>query len=128
MSDFIYWRPLKKVLCLPFCSFVWVVKMRCSLAQRANHSNFFPFQRKANSSSFRRRKLHTQWVNFINVLRAYFTYEILAPKITKLKCNQRKLRNLLLYEKGARRTLMKLTPRCKTHSTFRPISNHLTTL
>ncbi len=42
--------------------------------------------------------------------RAHFSYKILVPKITKLKRNQRKLHNFLLYEKGARKMLMKLTP------------------
>jgi len=39
-----------------------------------------------------------------------FGTKFLAPKITKLKRNLRKLRDSLLYEKGARKMLVKLTP------------------
>jgi hypothetical protein len=49
-------------------------------------------------------------INFITVLRAHFLYKILAPKITELKCNQRKLSDLLLYKKGAHKMLVRLTP------------------
>ncbi len=41
-------------------------------------------------------------VNFITILCAHFLYKMLAPKITKLKFNYRKLHDLLLYKKGAR--------------------------
>jgi len=44
-------------------------------------------------------------VNFINVLRAHFSNEILAPKITKLCfgfATREKLLNLLLYENRSR--------------------------
>jgi hypothetical protein len=34
-----------------------------------------------------RQKQQQSAVNFINVLRTCFSYKILAPKITKLKCN-----------------------------------------
>ncbi len=49
-------------------------------------------------------------INFIFVLRGRFSYEILETKITKTKCNKRKLRNSLSYEKDQLRTLLKLTP------------------
>jgi len=42
-------------------------------------------------------------VNFINILRAQFLYEILLPKNTKLYCTE------ILYENCARIMLMKLT-------------------
>jgi len=48
-------------------------------------------------------------VNFINVLRATFSYKIMAPKITKPNIIREKLLNLLWYEKPARKMLMKLT-------------------
>ncbi len=53
-------------------------------------------------------------VNFINILRACFSYEsafILSPKP---KCNYKKLRKTLLYAKAAHKTLMKLTPGIKS--------------
>jgi len=52
----------------------------------------------------------TSAVNFITVLCDRFSYKILAPKITKLKVTREKLREVLLYEKFAQKTLMKLTP------------------
>jgi len=48
-------------------------------------------------------------VNFINILHPTFSYEILAPEITKLKRNLRKLCNLILYKKDAHKMLMKST-------------------
>ncbi len=39
-----------------------------------------------------------------------FSYEILAPKITKLNVNREKLPKRLSYQKGFGKTLMKLTP------------------
>jgi hypothetical protein len=52
----------------------------------------------------------TSAINFINILCAHVLYKILVAKITKLKQNYRKLQYLLLYKKGARKMLMKLTP------------------
>jgi len=49
-------------------------------------------------------------LNFINVLRTHFLYNILAPKITKPNITREKLLNLLTYEKCACKMLMKLTP------------------
>jgi len=54
---------------------------------------------------------HCPTVNFINVLRTHFLCEIFAPKITKQNIFREKLLNLLSYEKRARKTLMKLTPK-----------------
>ncbi len=42
-------------------------------------------------------------INFINILRVHFLYEILSPKITRLKHTQRKLCDLLKYKKGTRK-------------------------
>jgi len=47
-------------------------------------------------------------VNFINVLHAYFSYKILAPKALKPKKSREKLLGALLYKKRPRKTLMKL--------------------
>jgi len=48
-------------------------------------------------------------VNFINILLAHFWYEILAPKITNLCFGFEIFAPKILYEKAARKTLMKLT-------------------
>jgi len=53
-------------------------------------------------------------VNFINILRVYFTYKILAPKITKLCFGFEILAPKILYKKCVCKTLMKLTPEDET--------------
>jgi len=52
----------------------------------------------------------TSVVNFINVLSARFSFEILAPKITKLCFGFEVLLPKIWYKKRACITLMKLTP------------------
>jgi len=53
-------------------------------------------------------------VNLINILREHFVPTFLcryfAPKITKLKCNYRKLQKALSYKKCVRKMLMKSNP------------------
>jgi len=48
-------------------------------------------------------------VNFINVIRAHFSYKILPPKITKLCFGFEVLEPKILFEKRTGITLMKLT-------------------
>jgi len=49
-------------------------------------------------------------VNFINILRAAFALIFFCQKIQSQTVTREKLRKALLYEKGARNMLMKLTP------------------
>jgi len=56
--------------------------------------------------------------NFINILLVHFLYKILAPKITKPNATRGKLPKRLLYKKGPRKTLMKLTPADKLFAPF----------
>ncbi len=59
---------------------------------------------------------HILSVNFINILCAHFAPIFLAPKITKLKHNQRKMCKALLYKKLAHKMLMKLDPQVRQKS------------
>jgi len=48
-------------------------------------------------------------VNFINILRTPFCRYYFAKKITKITVIREKLRKALMYKKGARKMLTKLT-------------------
>jgi len=52
----------------------------------------------------------TPAVNFINVLRANYTYKSAFVHLPNPKCNSKKLCQALWYTKAAHKTLMKLTP------------------
>ncbi len=52
-------------------------------------------------------------VNFINIVRAPFSYESLCAAFFYLHVTREKLPKKILYEKGAPKTLMKLTPEVK---------------
>jgi len=69
-----------------------------------------------NNKSFEiSQQVSTQGVDFINILRGQFSYEILAPKISTQSTAYIQNfgdKNLLTYEKCARKTLMKLMEGC----------------
>jgi len=52
----------------------------------------------------------TPGVNFINILHAHFCTDVLCSTFFYLHVTREKLNKTLLYEKGARKMLMKLTP------------------
>jgi len=52
----------------------------------------------------------TAWVNFINILRAHFSYESLLTIFFYLHVTREKLPKRLTYEKCVRKLFMKLTP------------------
>jgi len=51
----------------------------------------------------------SQGVNFINILCAHFLYKVLHTAFFYLHVTREKLPKILLYEKGSRKMLMKLT-------------------
>ncbi len=51
-------------------------------------------------------------VNFTNILQAAFALILFHQKITKPNCKWRKALQKTLYEKAARKMLVKLTPVC----------------
>jgi len=60
-------------------------------------------------------------VNFINLLRAHLSYEILVPKTTKLAFGFEILAPKILYKKRTKKTLMKLTTGCSTEQTAKDV-------
>jgi hypothetical protein len=62
-------------------------------------------------------------VNFINIIRMHFSYEILVPKTTKLTFGFEILEPKILYEKRSRIMMMTLTPVVNFTSIFQPQSS-----
>jgi len=59
--------------------------------------------------TYRRKRVQTLGVNFINILCAHFAPIFMCQKITKLIVTREKLLNLLLYKICTGKMLMKLT-------------------
>ncbi len=75
-----------------------------------SHAKFTIFVSLSAKAAHKTLVKLTPGVHFINILPACFLYKIQAPKISELKCNKRKLLDLLSYKKGPCKMLMKLTP------------------
>ncbi len=72
--------------------------------------------------SFWQPKIYIPVVHFIDILRAAFAPIFFSQKLQRQTLIRENLRTVLLYEKGAHKMLMKLTPgfdlRCQFHPRF----------